>query len=155
MQDTWPAVPFREWTPVCGAVPPLAPMFRHRDVLAQGCALWAGRRTARTALGASVLSSKLPHHSQHSEDQNWQGDQFHRANQNMLPGHSSSGVGEACVELSSGRTTCPKCTFTPEQRMCWPGEGTTIAPKEWGGEKNRRCEDWVHLWAFDPILTSR
>lgn len=155
MQDTRPAVPFREWTPVCGAVPPLVPVFRHRDVLAQGCALWAGRPMARTALGASVLSSKLPHHSQHSEDQNWQGDQFHRANQNMLPGHSSSGVGEACVELSSGRTTCPKCTFTPEQRMCWPGEGTTIAPKEWGGEKNRRCEDWVHLWAFDPILTSR
>lgn len=64
MQDSWPAVPFREWTPVCGAAAPLVSMFRHWDVLVPGCAPCLVRPMA--AVGASVLSLKLPHHSQHS-----------------------------------------------------------------------------------------
>lgn len=94
---------------------------------------------------------------QRSEDQIWKCDQFHRANQNMLHGHSSSGVGAACVELSSGRAACPKYTFTAagrapaahrtEDALAWR-RGSHCLLRNEVGEKNRRCEDWVHPWAL-------
>lgn len=74
------------------------------------------------------------------KDQNWKGDQFHRANQNMVHEHSSSGVRAPCVELSSGRTTCLKYTLSPvgqvptahraEDALAWRRDSHCLPRKE-------------------------
>lgn len=155
MQDTWPAVPFREWTPVCGAVPPLVSMFRHRDVLVPGCAL-RGPCSSRCLSARAQAAS----HSQHSHSPGalrtstagWSVPQ-------SKPKHAPwaqqfcSGSSLCWAELS--RTTCPKCSFTPagQAPAARRAEDVLVCRRD-SHCPLRSEEDWVLLWAFDPILTS-
>lgn len=164
MQDTWPAVPFSEGTPVCGAVAPLVSMFRHRDVLVQGCTVWAGRPMAHTAVGASVLGFScltIPSTptAQGPELEGWsvpQGKPKHGPWAQQFWSESTLCWAKLRQDHLSQIHPQPSGTgaHCPQSRGCTGLEkGQPLPPKERGGEKNRRCEDWVCLWAFDPILT--
>lgn len=150
MQDTWPAVPFREWKPERGAVPPLVSMFRHRDMcwckaLPSG---WADPWPAQQSVPQCSASSCLTMPSTPTASALWGPDLKRWPVPQSEPKHAPwaqqfwSGSSLCWAELRQGRLsqihlhcggTGARC---PQNGGCAGLEkGQPLPPEEWGGEE--------------------